>query len=139
MPTRIARSIIPAIAVLIILGVPIWDKLSPMDGADKAISQSYGSQFRWCVGFSFSSNSEGSVYTRVYLLIPETLSTASLFAVTQDYDKSLTCNEVRFAAIMLLFVYVGLGTAIWRTRAMTLATRASSSEAGKDHFITRAP
>ena len=96
------------------IGIPVWDKLSPIDDCEQIIAQNYGEQFRWCIGFSFSSNKEHSTLQRIYVLYPRVLSNLGLISIEQTEGHVPAISELKYAAIAILFVFLSIGLALWK-------------------------
>lgn len=96
------------------IGIPVWDKLSPIDNCDQTIAQNYGEQFRWCIGFSFSSNKEHSTSQRIYVMYPQVLSNLGLISLEQTDGHVPIISEFKYGAIAILFVFFTICLALWK-------------------------
>ena len=115
MNKQLARNILIGLFALAIIGVPIWDKLSPMQDCDKVIESQYGTQFAWCVGLSFSSNSVATSVTRAYILIPYCFSNPRVVIVRNENNSDPLISESAFALFAVILIYGNITWAIVKT------------------------
>jgi hypothetical protein len=139
MQNKLSQIIAPLLVVTIALGVPLWDKLDPMDGASEIITKESGSQMSWCVAFAFSSNSEKTVFQRIYILFPQVFSNASLTIVKTENEAQPTLSTFNYGALFVAFVYANLAFGLWqifRKRNLKSPDETNREDAGT---IGRAP
>jgi hypothetical protein len=133
MNNQLARNILIALFALVIIGIPIWDKLSPMQDYDKVIESQYGTQFAWCVGLSFSSNSVATSVTRAYILIPYCFSNPRVVIVRNENNTEPSISESEFALFAVILIY---GNITWGT-VRALKRRQSQTQDDSDSKINR--
>ncbi len=112
MNNPLARNILIALFALVIIGIPVWDKLSPMQDCDKAIKSQYGTQFAWCVGLSFSSNSVATSITRAYILVPYCFSNPRVVIVRNENNLEPAISESALALFAVILIYGNITWAI---------------------------
>jgi hypothetical protein len=116
MKNQFQQYLLPTILLLVIFGFPIWDILSPMQGSKELIEKEFGRQYAWCVAFSYSSNSNETVVSRVYILFPEVFSKGSIVSVTSVNGQNLNISVNNYAALFVLFVYGNICFAYLKSR-----------------------
>ena len=112
MNNQLARNILFALFALVIIGIPVWDKLSPMQDCDKVIESQYGTQFAWCVGISISSNSVATSVTRAYILIPYCFSNHRVVIVRNENNFEPSTSESALGLFAVILIY---GNITWAT------------------------
>ena len=115
MNKQLAQTILTVLFASAIIGVPIWDKLSPMRDCNRSIESQYGTQFAWCVGLSFSSNTRATSVTRDYILIPDCFSRPRVIMVSNVNDTEPSISESTFALFAVIFVYGSLAWAVMKS------------------------
>jgi len=114
MSQKYSSFIVLAIFILIVLGVPIWDKLSPMPGCGEVIQQMYGDQYAWCVAFTYSSSSKETNRERVYVLFPKVFSDASVVSIRSSNEDNPIVSQRNYGALFTAFVYGGIYVSYWK-------------------------
>ncbi len=122
------RVLIQAIVILVVLGIPAWDKLAPAAGFEEIIRKEYGSQLRWCVAFTYSWNSTTMHRERIYVLFPGVFSDGSLVSVSSSDDNSPSAWQIDYGAFFTLFVYGSMAFGWFKT--MQLRKDQGGSHAG---------
>ncbi|HTR80768.1 MAG TPA: hypothetical protein VMM58_03990 [Bacteroidota bacterium] len=97
------------------IGLPIWDKLSPMQDFDRVIESHYGNQFAWCVGLNYSFRNHSTTAMRAYILMPNCFSHLSATLVTKVNDDEPSVSDSIPVLLGALFVYANLAWVIWKS------------------------
>ena len=115
MSKQLTRNILALLFALVMIGLPIWDKLSPMQDYAKTIESRYGAQFAWCVGLSYVSNAHGTSVTRAYILIPDCFSNPRVVIVSNVNNTQPSVFESTFTFFAVIFVYGSLAWGVVRS------------------------
>jgi hypothetical protein len=114
MNQRYAPYIILIIMFLIMIGIPVWDKLMPMPGGREVIQQHFGDQFAWCVAFTYSFNSNETNCERIYVLFPKVFSDASIVSISSTNEDSPLASQRKYGALFFVFIYGGIYISYWK-------------------------
>jgi hypothetical protein len=106
----------PVLISLFVFGIPIWDKLMPMQGAKQAIEHNYDNQFSWCVAFSGFSSSKASTSWRMYILFPAVFSHGALIDVTSSNGNYPSLSIIGSGALFTLFIYLSMVYGYFKSR-----------------------
>jgi len=115
-----------------VIGMPIWDKVSPLEGCDKIIETHYGDQFAWCVGLSYSFHDRTKTEMRAYILIPSCFSNPSVAMVTKVENAMPEVTDSTVVLLVVLFVYGSLTRALWNSYQRSRASAQQSLGSGND-------
>jgi hypothetical protein len=108
--------LIPVLISLFVFGIPIWDKLMPMQGSEQIIEERYGHQFSWCVALSGFSNSKVSASSRIYILFPAVFSDGALADVKSINGNYPSISIYNYGALLTLFVYASMTYSYFKSR-----------------------
>jgi hypothetical protein len=114
--------------------MPIYDWLSPWDGAVSALAHE-GTGLRWMVGFErFDSSVEGkaSLTKRSYVLLPGVFKDPSVYDVVKKSDGAAALKKQPYGVFGYLGFYAVLVLLTWfvsRPQILRLLRKASSSDA----------
>ena len=114
MNQRYAPYITLIIIFLIIIGVPLWDKLLPIPGSSEVIQQHFGDQFAWCVAFTYSTNSNETNRERIYVLFPKVFSDASIVSIRSTNEDRPLASQRKYGALFFVFIYGGISISYWK-------------------------
>ena len=110
------RYLTPVLISLFVFGIPIWDKLMPMQGSEQVIEERYGHQFSWCVALSGFSNSKVSISWRIYILFPAVFSNGALADVASINGNYPSVSIYNYGALLTLFVYASMAYSYFKSR-----------------------
>ena len=108
--------LIPVLISLFVFGIPIWDKLIPMQGSEQAIEELFGHQFSWCVALSGYSDSKVSTSSRIYILFPAVFSNGALADVKSINGNDPSVSIYNYAVFPTLLVYAGMTYSYFKSR-----------------------
>jgi len=106
----------PVLISLFVFGIPLWDKLMPMQGSEQVIEEQYGQQFSWCVALSGYSDSKVSTSSRIYILFPAVFSNGALADVKSINGNDPSVSIYNYAVFPTLVVYAGMAYSYFKSR-----------------------
>jgi hypothetical protein len=113
------------------IGMPIFDKLSPLPGAEEVIQATYGSQFAWCIGLTWSIRNHNTKAVRVYILFPACFTNPSAVLVTKVQNERPTLDDSIVVLLGALFIYVMLIRGVWQLVRRQLAQSDQGPSSGE--------
>jgi len=106
----------PVLISLFVFGIPLWNKLMPMQGSEQVIKERYGHQFSWCVALSGFSNTKVSTSSRIYILFPAVFSNGALADVASINGNYPSVSIYNYGALLTLFVYTSMAYSYFKSR-----------------------